>query len=343
MPRDYYEVLGVPRSASAEEIRKAHRRLARKFHPDVNKEPDASRRFSEIQEAYDILGDEEKRKRYDRFGHAGVHGAGVGAGGEGSPFGSGSRGGFGGATGGWQEVDPQTFRSIFENFGDFFSTGSAAGARRAGRRSSFHGFDFGDVGGAEGLGGGSSFGGFADRTGADIHAETTVAFETAALGGTAPLSITRRDGRREHFDVKIPPGIADGAKLRLRGKGHPSPGAGPSGDLVVTVRVAPHPWFRREGLDILVDVPISIAEAALGGSVEVPLLRGSATLKIPPGASSGRKLRLKGKGITDASGRSGDFYAVLSIAAPENLSPEDREALERMRARLPDPRRGLWR
>ncbi len=334
MPRDSYEVLGVPRSASAEEIRKAHRRLVRTLHPDVNKSPDAAKQFAEVQEAYDILSDPAKRARYDQFGHAGVGGAGPGGGGP---------GGFGGAGGAdaWQEVDPETFQTIFENFGDFFSAksrggaGAGSGAGRRGGRRAGQGFGFSGRSGA-----GEGFG--ESAPGADAAAETTVAFETAALGGTAQLSLQTAEGKSERLDVKIPAGLADGARLRIRGKGHPSPHGSAPGDLVLTVRVAPHPWFRREDLDIVLEVPVTIAEAALGASVDVPLLRGSATLKIPPGVASGRRLRLKGKGITDASGRSGDFHAVLVVAAPEGLDAEDRAALERMSQHLPDPRRRLW-
>ncbi|MBX3354643.1 MAG: DnaJ domain-containing protein [Phycisphaeraceae bacterium] len=336
MARDYYEVLGIDRGASADDIRKAHRKLARKLHPDVNKAADAQARFAEIQEAYDILSDEEKRKRYDQFGHAGVSGAaaaGPGTGARGASAGS----PFGGA-GQWQDVDPETFESIFSNFGDFFSArgGSSdarSGAGRQGARS-------GSRGGAWPGGGGWSGG--APNQGADVEAETTVAFETAALGGRQSLRLRGVQGRDEEIELKIPAGLSDGTRMRLRGKGHPAPGGGTPGDLVVTVRVTPHPWFRREGLDIILGVPLTIAEASLGTSVTVPLLQGSVTLKVPPGARSGRRLRVKGKGITDAKGVCGDFYAELQIVAPETLTAEDRDALEAMSARLPDPRRNLW-
>lgn len=332
MPRDYYEVLGVPRNASADDIRKAHRKLARKFHPDVNKSPEAVKQFAEAQEAYDCLSDDEKRKRYDQFGHAGVSSA-AGAGpGAGWPGQGGTASGAGG--GQWSDVDPQTFESIFSNFGDFFSTSGGAGARS---RS----------GGAGGRGHAGTHGsrgraGAAPQPGADVEVETTVSFETAALGGKQQISLRGAAGKVEHIEIKIPAGIHDGAKMRVRGKGHPSPNGGDAGDLVVTVRVASHPWFRREGLDIVLDVPLTIAEAALGASVTVPLLRGSVALKIPAGVRSGRRMRVKGKGITDGHGVSGDFHALLQIHAPESLDDEDRTALETIGEHLPDPRAGLW-
>lgn len=326
MARDFYEILGVQRGASPEEIRKAHRRLVRTLHPDVNKGPDAAKKFAEVQEAYDVLSDDQKRARYDQFGHAGVGAGAAGAG----------PGGFGGGgQGSWQQVDPETFQSIFENFGDLFGTGARSGpGRRPGRRGAAHG--------PGSAGRGAPWSEEGDIGGADAHAETTVAFDTAALGGTASIALQARGGGSERIDVKIPAGIADGARLRVRGKGHPSPGGGAPGDLVLTVRVAPHPWFRRDDLDILLDVPLTIAEAALGATIEVPLLRGSATLKVPAGVSSGRHLRLKGKGITDSKGVSGDFHAVLSITAPEKLDAESRAALEKIAGTLPDPRAGRW-
>ena len=331
MARDYYEILGVARGASQDEIRKAHRRLVRTLHPDVNKGPDAAAKFAEVQEAYDILSDEQKRGRYDQFGHAGVR--------SGADAAAGAGFGGGGAQGSWQQVDPETFQSIFENFGDLFGAGGRGGAgarggRRAGGRGPGAGFGFSSRG--------EPWSHEPSGPGADAEAETTIAFETAALGGSSSISLRSPGGSSEHIDVKIPAGIADGARMRVRGKGHPSPGGGARGDLVLTVRVAPHPWFRREDLDVVLEVPLTIAEAALGASIEVPLLRGSATLKVPPGVSSGRRLRIRGKGITDARGRSGDFHAELSITAPSDLDADDRAALEGLGKHLPDPRAGLW-
>lgn len=289
MPRDPYDILGVSRSATPEQIREAHRKLAKKFHPDLNKTAEAGAKFKEIQEAYDLLSDAQKRKQFDQFGHAGP-----------------SMGGApGGAQGGWGNVDASTFEEIF---GDFMG----GGARRAGGRR----------GGA--------------RAGEDLESRITVDFMTAALGGVRHVSL-ESNGQPISLDVRIPPGIESGGDLRLRGKGGEGMGGGPAGDLVLHISVAPHPWFRREGLDVIVEVPISIAECALGTSVEVPLLEGTAMLRVPAGTASGKRLRLKGKGVA-AKGDTGDLYALIRVEAPRSLNDEDRAALERMKATEPDPR-----
>ena len=295
MPRDPYDILGVPRSATPEQIREAHRKLAKKFHPDLNKTAEAGAKFKEIQEAYDLLSDAQKRKQFDQFGHAGP-----------------SMGGApGGAQGGWGNVDASTFEEIF---GDFMG----GGARRAGGRR----------GGA--------------RAGEDLESRITVDFMTAALGGVRHVSL-ESNGQPISLDVRIPPGIESGGDLRLRGKGGEGMGGGPAGDLVLHISVAPHPWFRREGLDVIVEVPISIAECALGTSVEVPLLEGTATLRVPAGTASGKRLRLKGKGVA-AKGDTGDLYALIRVEAPKTLNDEDRAALERMKSTEPDPRADApWR
>jgi curved DNA-binding protein len=307
-PRDYYEVLGVSRSASEAEIKAAHRRLARQYHPDLNKDPGAAERFNEAQRAYEVLSDGEKRKRYDQFGHAGVD-AGGAPGGE-------APGGFGG---GWQQMDPDRMQEIFGDvFGDAFKGG---GRSRAGRGRS------------------------RAVPGEDRELEISIGFAVAANGGVERLRVRAAESAApEEIDVRIPAGIEDGARLRVRGRGFPGTHGGPSGDLLLTVRVGPHPWFERDGLDLSVTVPITIVEAALGAAIEVPLLKGTATLKVPAGSSSGQRLRIRGKGIADAKGRSGDLYAVLSIAAPRDLGEQDREALRRLGERLPDPRASAaWR
>ena len=291
VPRDPYEVLGVPRTATADQIREAHRKLAKKFHPDLNKTAEAAAKFKEVQEAYDLLSDDAKRAQYDRFGHAGPSvgtGAGPGAG-----------------FGGWGNVDASTFEEIF---GDFMGSGARRGA--GGRRGA--------------------------RAGEDLESEITVDFVTAARGGTRHVSLQGVDGP-VGMDVRIPPGVESGGSLRLRGKGSPGAGGGPAGDLVLHITVAPHPWFRREGNDLLVDIPVSIAECALGTTVEVPLLEGSATLRVPPGTGSGKRLRLKGQGVQGKSG-AGDLYAVIRVDGPPSLTDAQKAALEEMRTAWPDPR-----
>ncbi len=305
--RDYYEVLGVGREAGAEEIRKAYRRLARQYHPDVNKAPDAATRFAEVQEAYDVLSDAEKRKAYDRFGRTGVGvGPGPGPGGFstwGVDFGPG-----GPRAGG-------DFASIFEDIfgrmgtGPFERAGPGTRARRA-----------------------------APQRGEDVREQLTVSFMTAALGGTEEVRLATDGSTRQKISVKIPAGIESGAQLRVRGKGHPGADGGPPGDLMLSVRVGAHPYYRRDGLDLLIDVPVTVAEAAFGASVTVPLPRGTLEIKVPPGSSSGQKLRVRGKGITDPRGRSGDFYAVVQIAAPAGLSEHGQALLRELAGELKNPR-----
>jgi DnaJ-class molecular chaperone len=319
-PRDYYEVLGVGRNATAEEIRKAYRRLARKYHPDVNTEPDAAQRFAEITEAYDVLSDPERRKTYDQFGHAGV-GAGAAGFGQG-PFRPGGFGGWGGSGGGFRgggasSFDASDIGSIFEEM--FGARGPSPFSTAQARRPQ-------------------------PSRGRDLQHKLTVSFLTAARGGRESLRLTvPGSSSTQTVDVTIPAGIEHGAKLRIKGKGQPSPHGGGTGDLILTIEVGAHPLFRRDGLDLLVDVPITIAEAGLGTTVSVPLLEGTAQIKVPPGASSGRKLRLKGKGVTDAKGRRGDFLAVLQIVAPAELSARGRELLQALASELKNPREtGPW-
>ncbi|HWB20133.1 MAG TPA: DnaJ C-terminal domain-containing protein, partial [Phycisphaerales bacterium] len=271
-PKDYYELLGVSRTASADEIRKAYRKLARTLHPDVNKAPDAAEKFSEVQQAYDILSDDEKRKIYDQFGHAGV-----GAGRHAGPSARGSRsGGAGGpfraASPGehWENVDVSgadfgDLGSLFEQmFGARAPTGRPGAA---GRRAA------------------------SPQRGADIESSLIITFQTAVNGGTEQVRIGSGD-QAQTISVKVPPGIESGATLRVKGKGQPSPVGGPAGDLLLTVQVGNHPWFRREGLDLLIDVPVTIVEASLGSKVHVPMMKGSVEIRVPAGTSSGTKLRV---------------------------------------------------
>ncbi len=299
--RDFYEVLGLSRSASQDEIRKAYKKLARKFHPDVKPaEPDAEKKFSEITEAYDVLSDEEKRKNYDQFGHASRGAAG-------NPF-----QGFGGGAGG----------------------GS---------------FDLDDILGGM-FGGGSPFGGGGRRgqsraqKGQDARAEITVPFSVAVEGGEH--SVTLQNGSKsERLTVKIPAGIEEGQSIRLAGQGNPGTGGGPMGDLIVTVHIAPHPWFRRDGQNLQVDVPVSPSEAALGAKIEVPTLsEGTVLMTVPAGTSSGAKLRLRGKGVGNhKTGERGDQFVLLKISVPKNLSDETRSLYEKLAELNPvNPREGMW-
>jgi len=258
--QDYYEALGVPRDASQEDIRAAHRRLARQFHPDVNKEPGAEDRFKEISEAYEVLRDPEKRERYDRLGsnwRAGQDVSGA----------SGFEGFRGRGGGGFEDV---RFDFGGGDVSDFFEG-------LFGRR-------------ARGAGGFS--GGYSAR-GADLEAVLELSLEEAARGGRRRISLG--DGR--DFEVAIPPGVRDGQRIRLAGQGEPGPGGGPSGDLFLRVRVRPDKRFRVDGRNVDTDLRVTPWEAALGAQVEVRTLDGTAEVKVPAGSSSGRKLRLRGQGI----------------------------------------------
>jgi len=306
--RDYYETLGVPRDASNEDIRKAYRKLAREHHPDVNKDPGADDRFKEISEAYEVLRDPDKRKRYDQLGanwKAGqdVSGApgwedvfrrgrqrGGGGGGPSGGFGDGVRVEFGG------DLDGADFS---EFFGDLFGGGG-------GRSSIFDSF---------GAGSGRT------RRSADQEAILELSLEEAAAGGTKRLSI---DGRE--LEVDLPPGVRDGQRLRVRG-GASSDG---DGDLILRIRLRPHPRLRLKGDDLQVDLPIAPWEAALGAKVPVQTLTGTAQVTVPPGSSSGRRLRLRGEGLPKEGGGKGDLYAVVSIKVPKKLTRTERDLFEQL-------------
>jgi curved DNA-binding protein len=314
--RDYYELLGVPRDASNEEIRSAYRKLARQYHPDVNKDPGAEDRFKEISEAYAVLTDPEKRERYDRFGANWKAGQDVsGASGFGG-FGTdnGDRGGFGGGDYGDVRVEFGTGGFGGGDFSDFFEglfggAGPGRGRTRAGRTSGLGGFE-----------------GFSTMRGTDQEAELELSLEEAARGGKRKISFG--DGR--DYEVSIPPGVRDGQRIRLAGEGSRGAGGGPPGDLFLRVRIKPHPRFRLEGRDIYVDIPVTPWEAVLGATVEVPTLDGTSRVKVPPGSSTGRKLRLRGQGMPSTKGEPGDLYAVVKIEVPRKPTPEERELFEQL-------------
>jgi curved DNA-binding protein len=308
--QDYYDALEVPRTASQEDIRRAYRKLARKYHPDVNKEPGAEDRFKQISEAYEVLRDEEKRARYDRLGADWKAGQDV-SGTDG--FGEGFR-----STDGFGDVRVDFGGGDFSDF--FDGLFGQRGARRDGR----------------GAAGRAGFDGFSMR-GGDQEAVLELTLEEAATGGKRRISLG--DGR--DFDVDIPRGVRDGQRIRLAGQGSAGIGGGTSGDLFLRVRIKPHPRFRIEGRDLYVDLPVAPWEAALGAEVSVPTLSGSVTLKVPEGSSTGRRLRLRGQGLPSPDGSAGDLYAVLAVHVPKRLTKKERELFEQLaEVSKFDPRKG---
>jgi curved DNA-binding protein len=299
--QDYYEALGVPRDASEEDIRRSYRQLARRYHPDVNKEPGAEDRFKQISEAYEVLRDPEKRERYDRLGTDWRAGQDVsGAGGFEDVFRRGNGGG---------DVRVEFGDGDFGDFSDFFE--SFFGPR---------------TGRARGATGPTGFGRFSMR-GGDLEADLDLALEEAARGGKRWLSL---DGGRS-VEVDIPRGVRDGQRIRVPGGGGAGTGGGPSGDLFLRVRLRSHPVFRVQGGDLYVDLGVAPWEAALGAEVPVPTLDGDARVKVPPGSSSGRRLRLRGQGLPASAGApAGDLYAVVMIRVPKKLSRRERELFERL-------------
>lgn len=325
MATDYYSTLGVGRNASQEEIQKAYRDLARKYHPDLNPDDEASKKkFQEVQSAFDVLGDEEERKRFDRYGsnYEAMDGGGPGGGaykwpGPGGGF---PGGGFPGGQPGGQNVEFD-LSDLFGNQGQGFSGGGGGG--------------FAEL--FKNLGGGAG-----QRTaprpsrGADIEHEITVPFNTAVTGGEAALSVQRANGNLDTIKVKIPIGIEDGKKIRLRGQGEQIPN-GTVGDILLTVRISPHPFFQRRGKRLDVRLPVTIAEAVEGAKVDVPTPQGTISLSIPPGTSSGSKLRIKGHGVapSGATGAAaGDLYAEIQIMLPPDLSEEERTELAALSRKL---------
>jgi curved DNA-binding protein len=300
--RDYYEVLGVSRDATADQIQQAFRTLARKYHPDVNSDPGAEDRFKDINEAYHVLSDPDTRTRYDRFG--------------------------------------EDFRRIPEDFDE--RVGAGVGGFRSegpsGTRVRF-GQGFGGVGGinVEDLFGDifGGRGGFGPIPGADQQAELELTVEEAYRGGRRQLSL---DGRS--YTVNIPAGVVDGQRIRLAGEGGKGSGDAPAGDLYLVVRIKPHPRFRLDGRDITTDLPVSPWEAVLGASVAVRTPAGEAKVKVPPGSSTGRRLRLRGEGLPNPRGAPGDLFAEIKVVVPPKPTARERELFEQLAAESTfDPRR----
>ncbi len=314
--KDYYKTLGVSKNASAEEIKKAYRRLARQHHPDVNKGAEAEKRFKEINEANEVLSDPEKRKRYDTVGpewarfqnggqrpggfqwvYTGQPGAGFGDAGAFSDF----------------------FRTIFGDTGAGFETDDLLGRTRT-RRSRVA------------------------AAGADFESEVEVTLPEAYKGSERTIEITPQNGGApRRLSVRIPAGVRDGQRVRLAGQGAPGAGGGPAGDLFLRVRVRPHPLFERDGDDLRMELPVALHEALLGADVTVPTLKGRVSLRIPPETQNGRIIRLAGQGMPRQTGGHGDLYVRVKVVLPTKLDDKERELFRQLAgSRMnEDPRKDL--
>ena len=303
MAEDYYQTLGVPKSASAEDIRKAYRELARKYHPDLHPDDAAAKeKFKQVQTAFDVLNDTSKREMYDRYGSSFE---GVGAGGAGGGWSGGGGGPFPGGGGfpGGGEIDLESLFGGGGGFADMFrGAGGGGGRSTRGRKRA------------------------AQVPGQDVTARIQVPFTLAIEGGKTDVRLDR-DGKAETISVTIPQGLPDGGRMRLRGQGSPGSGGGPAGDLLLEVRVEPHPVFRRDGDTLDITLPVSLPEAIEGAKVDVPTPWGTISLRIPPGTSGGRKLRAAGMGVRHTNGAKGDLIAVVQIMLPEADDAAVRERL----------------
>jgi curved DNA-binding protein len=301
---DFYDALGVSRTATTEEIQQAYRKLARRYHPDVNSDPDAENRFKEISEAYQVLSDPSARKRYDRFG--------------------------------------KDFRQVPEDYDERVAAGAGrrAGGGPGGTRVQYgqYGQDFGDFRDMGGIDIEDLFGGFlrgrgrggGPIPGADQEAELVLTLEEAYRGGRRKISFAGAGERG--YEVNIPPGVTDGQRIRLAGQGGKGSGNAPAGDLYLVVRIAPHPRYQLNGRDIQLELPVSPWEAALGATVPVTTPGGEVKVRVAAGSSSGRRLRLRGEGMPNPKGKPGDLYAIVKIMVPKKLTKRERELFEELAA-----------
>ena len=321
--QNYYATLGVERGATREDIQRAYRKLARKHHPDIDRTPGATQRFAQINEAHEVLIDPEKRKRYDALGARWKDGEEfrpppeweASFGGARGP--RGARGFRGMGESAFEEFDfeaPDGFSSFFETF-----------------------FGGGDAGGFRARGGAPR-----PREGRTFEAQLEIDLEDAYAGATRTITLSSDDGATpaRTYDVRIPPGTADGSTIRLRGQGDPGRSGGPAGDLLLHVRIRPHPRFAHEGTDLGTTLRVTPSEAALGAKIDVPVLGGQrVVLTVPPGSSSGKKLRVRGMGLPIRAGGRGDLIVELAVAVPETPSTEERRLYEELaRVSRFDPR-----
>ena len=352
--RDYYEVLGVSKSATKDEIKSAFRKLAKKYHPDISKEENAEEKFKEVQEAYSVLSDDNKRRQYDQFGHAGVGGAGAGSG----------FGGFNGAGFGFDASDlGDIFDDLFSGGFGFGGSSRSRGGSRARRGSdvlmhvelsfeeAIYGcekdFDLDVVTECDKC---SGLGGFGEETCSRCHGSGTITSEQRTILGSFMTKTTcpecngkgktyketcskcRGKGQvKSHktITVNVPSGIDNGERLRVPGRGHAGENGGASGDLYLEFHIKEHKYYERDGLDIYLEVPINMAEAVLGCKKEIPTIYGNVKLTIPGGTDSGDKQRLKGKGIKDSTSRRiGDMYVIFKVVTPKKLARDQKKLFE---------------
>ncbi len=298
--QDFYQILGVGRDASQDEIQRAYRKLARQHHPDVNSDPAAEERFKDVSEAYAVLSDPQTRRRYDTFGPE------------------------------FRQVPPDVDP-------DAFRRARATGPGGFSFRQGDAGIDIEDLLG--GVFGGRSGRGWGPIRGADQEAEIPLTVEEAYRGGRRPVTLTGRDGTRS-FEVDVPAGVTDGQRIRLAGQGGRGADGAPAGDLYLLVRLRPHPAYRVQGRDIYTDLRLSPWEAALGTSVAIDTPGGEAKVKVPTGTSSGKRLRLRGRGLPNRGGKPGDLFAETRIMVPGRLSDAERQLFEQIAAVSDfDPRR----
>ena len=321
--RDYYAILGVSRTATQDEIKKAYRKLARQYHPDLHagaRKPEMESKFKELNEAHEVLSDPETRKKYDRYGHR------------------------------WQEAE--AYEKARQQAGAGMGGGPAWRWERGPEAAGEEGFDFGDIfenlfGGRTAWESGSAFGRNAAPA-QDLETDIRLTLREVLTGVTRRIELTEagRNGqpKTRTIDVKIPAGVQDGTRVRVAGKGTPGGNGGRRGDLYLRVHIAPDPVFRREGVDIHVPLPVYPWEAAIGAEVLAPALTEPVRVKVPPASRAGSKLRLKGKGLPNASGGRGDLYFVIQIVMPPSVSDEERRLYEQLgKALHPDPRAELLR
>ena len=329
--RDYYEVLGVAKNADEKTIKKAYRKLAKKYHPDTNAgNPDAEKKFKEVTEAYSVLSDPEKKKMYDQFGHAAFDQS-AGGSYQGSGFENGFQG-FKSGPGGYQEY--HFTGNADDIFGDMFKDifhGSSSKSTDGFGGHGFHRSSFYDDGsGFSGFGGfgGHGSAGF-DQKGQDLNASVSVTFDEAAFGCDKRITLQDQNGKAQTLEVHIPAGIDSGKSIRLRGKGMPGTGKGGAGDLLLKVTVQPKAGYERKGMDVYTTVSIPYTTAVFGGEARVHTLYGDVMCKIKEGTQSGSKIRLRGKGIVSMKDANvhGDQYVTVQIQVPRHLNAEARQKL----------------